>query len=333
MIKRPTAGESEEDLLELQRQFLAEKAQPSANVVSKTGDKRKSASQETSSLPGTSQRDVVQLEGLPEKPPAESVPPVKKSRFKMSQERAAAAKASKTVESADDPEEMIDKHDTHMAAVLTKIIERDTRNMSVQMPHGIGLGFPSVHHLNKLKKQGEETAKKKKSLFAQQFAEAPENFGMAAGGDVRMEVQEGDPGLEVQTVIEGTGLSATFGKDEARKIHEENMTKLASMSEEEIIAEQRKLLETLDPKLVEFLKLRKTQPLKSAETDVTMEQEHISRSLKSERKEEKETVELPMKVEKDWVHMNKIEYDKLEWMKDLPKPTAGDTEVFMIDIV
>ena len=63
MIKRPTAGESEEDLLEFQRQFLAEKGQPSANVVSRTGDKRKSGSQETSSFPGTSQRDVVQLEG------------------------------------------------------------------------------------------------------------------------------------------------------------------------------------------------------------------------------------------------------------------------------
>ena len=53
------------------------------------------------------------------------------------------------------------------------------------------------------------------------------------------------PGPEFQTVIEGTGLSATFGKEEARKIHEENMNKLACMSEEEIIAEQRKLLKTL----------------------------------------------------------------------------------------
>ena len=37
-----------------------------------------------------------------------------------------------------------------------------------------------------------------------------------------------------------------------------------------------------------------------------------------------------MKVEKDWVHMDKVEFDKLEWMKDLPKPTAGDTEVFIL---
>ena len=40
-----------------------------------------------------------------------------------------------------------------------------------------------------------------------------------------------------------------------------------------------------------------------------------------------DTVELPLKVEKSWLHMDKVEYDKLEWMKDLPKPQAGDTKV------
>ena len=37
--------------------------------------------------------------------------------------------------------------------------------------------------------------------------------------------------------------------------------------------------------------------------------------------------ELAVKVEKDWVHMDKVEYEKLEWMKDLPKPQAGDSQV------
>ena len=46
-------------------------------------------------------------------------------------------------------------------------------------------------------------------------------------------------------VIEGTGLSATFGKDEADKIHQENIHKLQSMSEAEIMEEQRKLFEVL----------------------------------------------------------------------------------------
>lgn len=45
--------------------------------------------------------------------------------------------------------------------------------------------------------------------------------------------------------IEGTGLSATFGKDEAIKIHQENVQKLHSMPEAEIYEEQQKLLEIL----------------------------------------------------------------------------------------
>ena len=28
-----------------------------------------------------------------------------------------------------------------------------------------------------------------------------------------------------------------------------------------------------------------------------------------------------------WVHMDKVEYDKLEWMKELPPPSADDTKV------
>ena len=54
-----------------------------------------------------------------------------------------------------------------------------------------------------------------------------------------------EPVTEFGSLIEGTGLSATFGTDEVRKIHEENVNKLAGMSQEEIMAEQSKLLEML----------------------------------------------------------------------------------------
>ena len=54
-----------------------------------------------------------------------------------------------------------------------------------------------------------------------------------------------EPITEFGSVIEGTGLSATFGTDEVRKIHEENVNKLAGMSQEEIMAEQSKLLQML----------------------------------------------------------------------------------------
>lgn len=29
-----------------------------------------------------------------------------------------------------------------------------------------------------------------------------------------------------------------------------------------------------------------------------------------------------------WIHMDKVEYDKLEWMKDLPPPSADNAQVW-----
>lgn len=37
-------------------------------------------------------------------------------------------------------------------------------------------------------------------------------------------------------------------------------------------------------------------------------------------------VELPVKPQKEWVHMDKLEPEKLEWMKDLPPPRKKGTE-------
>jgi hypothetical protein len=37
------------------------------------------------------------------------------------------------------------------------------------------------------------------------------------------------------------------------------------------------------------------------------------------------TTNLPIDVDSRWVHMNNVEYEKLEWMKDLPKPSAQHT--------
>jgi hypothetical protein len=34
---------------------------------------------------------------------------------------------------------------------------------------------------------------------------------------------------------------------------------------------------------------------------------------------------LPIELDSKWVHMNNIEREKLEWMKDLPKPSAQRT--------
>lgn len=35
---------------------------------------------------------------------------------------------------------------------------------------------------------------------------------------------------------------------------------------------------------------------------------------------------LPVKPQKDWVHMDKLEPEKLEWMRDLPPPRRKGTK-------
>lgn len=48
--------------------------------------------------------------------------------------------------------------------------------------------------------------------------------------------------------------STILTSSDRQQIHTENMNKLESMSEEEILAERQKLLSTLDPALIQYLK-------------------------------------------------------------------------------
>lgn len=59
MLSRPKPGESEEDLLKFQQEFLASRTQSAASVV-KRADKRKQSDDKQS--PSES-RDVVQMDG------------------------------------------------------------------------------------------------------------------------------------------------------------------------------------------------------------------------------------------------------------------------------
>lgn len=48
-----------------------------------------------------------------------------------------------------------------------------------------------------------------------------------------------------------------------------------------------------------------------------------------------QTNQLPIEIDSRWIHMNNVEHEKLEWMKDLPKPSiqrTTDESVFEIYI-
>lgn len=153
-------------------------------------------------------------------------------------------------------------------------------------------------------------------------------------------------------LITGEGLGSQKSEQEAQAIHKENLEKLQSMSEEEILQEQERLLAQLDSSLVAFLKSRRGGS-EGQKKGLKMEQNRLEEFVESlpvaqhgagsslstqesgleesVRKEENMKAEitdddLPVKPKKEWIHMDNVEFEKLEWMKDLPSPRQKKTK-------
>ncbi|KAM9291758.1 RNA polymerase II-associated protein 1 isoform 2-T2 [Morus bassanus] len=370
MLSRPKPGESEADLLHFQNQFLAARASPAVKIVKKA-DKRKgeegSTVAERPSLQDS--KDVVMLDDFPDILPALTPAPPKKSKIK-----------SACVHFEDeDPEERLESHDQHITAVFSKIIERDTSAVAVTMPVPTGDPFPRTFHRSEIKSEV-KVGSGRKSIFAQKMAarRAAEKASTAPSAAECVQIRsaaldaldpEGSAGeaplpgirddkagdfLTTQRpcLITGEGLGSQKSEQEAQAIHKENLEKLRSMSEEEILQEQKRLLAQLDSGLVAFLKSRRggnegqkkelkmeqTRPEECLESlpvaqhgvrsSVPMQESGLEESV---RKEENMKVEmtdddLPVKPKKEWIHMDNVEFEKLEWMKDLPSPRQKKTK-------
>lgn len=104
---------------------------------------------------------------------------------------------------------------------------------------------------------------------------------------------------------------------DAASIHNENTEYLQKLGEAQILEERNRLLGSLDPSLVQFLKeKRKAKLPKVAENP----------SCDVEMKEVKPPSDVLPDIDllkdensKNWLHFDVIEPDKLEWMRDLPK--------------
>lgn len=132
MLRRPQPTDSEGDLLREQEQFLASGALAAATVVRRP-DKRRG--EEGKGKDEEQKRDVVTIGGkdlsvcfsfsfvargltftlpvdLPDQLPSLTPAPPKKSRFK----------ASRVTFEDEDVEERLDRHDSHISAVLSRIV-------------------------------------------------------------------------------------------------------------------------------------------------------------------------------------------------------------------
>ncbi|XP_064421161.1 RNA polymerase II-associated protein 1 [Latimeria chalumnae] len=388
MLARPKPGESEEDLLHFQNQFLAAGKSPAVKIVKKA-DKRKVETGGEEEKKTQDKRDVVVIEDFPDLPPILTPAPLKRS------------KSERVRFEDEDPAEQLDRHDKHITAVFSKIVERDTSMAPVSLPFSSGTAFPKVFHRSEVKSEATPVSGKR-SIFAQKIAAQR----AAAGNQVAPKPSEIDspatdnasplhafrtertsePGRESEgqglsrniasrkgsQIVTGAGLGMPDWEKEAQKIHEENLERLCALSEEQILEERKKLLAQLDPTLVAFLKSKKTGtcPIEEQEMELTEQtldaqvdtitpdleirtlpkiakaipspsarkQESPNLETVSEREDEERepatqteitVADLPVKPEKEWLHMDSVEQEKLEWMKDLPTPKLKRTKKVM----
>ncbi|XP_078720662.1 RNA polymerase II-associated protein 1 [Lampetra fluviatilis] len=401
MLARPKPGESEDDLLRFQHEFLAAGATPAVSVF-KRADKRKGGEAGGAGSQGAAGRDVVSPQALPEMAPQLDSVPVKKSRFRVEMsERAAAMDTDEGSEG--DAEARMNRRDTHITAVLSHIVEWDTSRIPINAPQIPDGPFPKAMHRSEIPTKPTGLPGKR-SLFAQQYAArkgtstsksaqsctAPPRPDTTAAAE-QSKIMSNIAGGGGRGLVTGTGLAVGSAEAEVEKIHKENMDLLKALSREEIAEERSRLLAQIDPKLVAFLRSKKCrssdadteqhlnaglgQPavgISPRGADVMLKKDAPTRrdstgrhqakrvrfvepgdnvkaariqvapadtitekgtgqsseslvtdsNMDAEEEDNTSTLDgLPIKPQKEWMHMDKVESEKMEWMRELPKPS------------
>uniref|UniRef100_A0A6Q2XGS7 RNA polymerase II associated protein 1 n=1 Tax=Esox lucius TaxID=8010 RepID=A0A6Q2XGS7_ESOLU len=309
MIKRPKPTDSEADILREQEKFLASGSPSTVNVVRRP-DKRAGQSGGADE----DQRDVVTIQDLPDDLPTLTPAPPKKSRLKGERVRF----------EDEDPEELLDRHDTHISAVLSKIIVRDTHNclLSRATRRSVVAFSLTILLTNVILRR----CKCSETGSLENLHSPLPGFSAMAG----------------PRLVSGQGLGGPGGTAETLQIHQENQAKIQAMSKDQILEEQQRLLVQLDPRLVDFVRSRKAAGGSAPKSqDARGRKPHLQESVETaevvmeEEEDEEETMhcspeeDLPIKPQKDWVHMDKLEPEKLEWIRDLPAPRRKGTKMAM----
>lgn len=132
----------------------------------------------------------------------------------------------------------------------------------------------------------------------------------------KMEIAESSAKVQINLPSESIILS---GRDRDQ-IHQQNLDILKTMSEQEIIEEREKLMATMDPAIVAFLKTKRKE-LETTQTQPPPITEKHDIKI--------EEIELLKQPEADkWIHFDSIETSKLAWMKtiEIPKNTSDSYE-------
>lgn len=335
VLKRPKPTDSEEELFRMQEEFLKNKQEPSAKVIN--------LKESTKSLNTT-------FTAIPYNHKSFNKVKSKFSELKKlkTEDRICTSQGSGNIinplikETEKNTLQDSVQNITSSKIVIGNIVEKkyDTYEFDKKKFFCYNTGFPEVFVSTDMKND------KSQSLFWQQIS--PKSNALN-----RIKEFQKSEFLcisDKSVIVEGSW---------ANEIHKENLERLKQMSQEDILKEKSKLEITLKPELVQFLRdkrIKKQKINKIQESDEISNNEAQDQNIKSTfikkivtekisnkhddsiknndntmqidnveqniPKSSKKLIE--QAKEKGWIHMDSLEYEKLQWMEDIPAKKTNE---------
>ena len=213
--------------------------------------------------------------------------------------------------------------------VLNEIVEKNVSGfVAVTQPslpdaNSVNKHFPEAMKLVDINNTKKDSKDNKKSLFAKQFKQMKKDIQSSEGGASNpdgktLNYSSFGPSSRILT---GTGLERS---EDITSLHEENLQTLKQMTEEEILEEKEKLIKSMDPNLLNFLK-NKTKASAEAEA-VKTPIEAVKTPTEAPCSEDRDSVGDP-KLAK-YPGMSRVEREKVEWQGELPPIQPGQLAGF-----
>ncbi|XP_046616929.1 RNA polymerase II-associated protein 1 isoform X1 [Neodiprion virginianus] len=338
-LKRPKPGDGEEELFHMQEEFLKSKHEPAAKVINLRQQNR---------VP------IIQTHENPVRKPRSVFAECRRNRYQGKEKTTSQSNSDvlntqvseaaihdnvvqTTVESASNTTTLLSN------ILLGNIIEKkfakvfETESCDTLPLNTSATGFPKVFVSEKMLRV--EVPNSTNSLFQQQVNKSIQPSNTVNPLDAELHT------------LSSTNNSVLVEGPWATEIHTANLQRLNNMTKEEIMKEKMILYSTLDPMTIEYIKNRKQKKLQDKEIVGSMQEEMEVVPCKSDTgasfgqqyetaskyheqvfSEEDDTnipkpsAEIIQQVEeKGWLHMDRIESEKLKWMEEMPA-TSNTTQ-------
>ncbi|CAF4804464.1 unnamed protein product [Pieris macdunnoughi] len=322
MIRRPKPGENEEDILRMQADFLKEKSknenmQPSAQVVNICRTQHQTTKRtNTSCTTIRKPSKYAQSKGLTNYSE-------KRPRFEENKPSLVGDILEKNNDITHSKASLFDDDNVYfpkiLPLVLGNIIEKNTE-ATIDLEYKVfpAQGFPNVVSQNpslstkKTKQQGDQVKKQTNSH--------------------EMLLDDSSIIIESNQHLNLPKKSYILTNKAADELHIENVKVLSGMSENEILEERKKLLQSLNPNLVDFIKSKRNQQERQCiekedeAMDITENKKSNRVTIKTDATPEEDSIDYGSLWENDvlshpnidkWLHFDSLEVDKLEWIKGI----------------